>query len=60
VADSPPVVKCLEAAKTSTKEKGDGKPINFGVVIPGTIYRSSFPEVNDFQYLGTLGLKTIL
>ncbi|TQS33912.1 hypothetical protein Golomagni_05728 [Golovinomyces magnicellulatus] len=34
-------------------------PINFGVVAPG-IYRSSFPISEDFQYLQSLKLKTIL
>jgi len=53
------VKKSLQAANSS-KAKVDGQPLNFGVVLPGTIYRSSFPQIEDFQYLGTLGLKTIV
>jgi len=55
------VTKSLEAANNaSTKEKTPGKPVNFGVVLPGSVYRSSFPHEEDFKYLQSLGLKTIL
>ncbi|RGP68948.1 hypothetical protein FLONG3_8009 [Fusarium longipes] len=37
----------------------DGRPFNFGVVIPG-VYRSSFPKSHDFDYIKGLGLKTIV
>ncbi|CVL02730.1 related to tyrosine-protein phosphatase SIW14 [Fusarium mangiferae] len=37
----------------------NGRPHNFGVVIPG-FYRSSFPRSHDFEYLKGLGLKTIV
>ncbi|RGP69050.1 hypothetical protein FSPOR_4920 [Fusarium sporotrichioides] len=37
----------------------DGRPFNFGVVIPG-VYRSSFPKSHDFEYIKGLGLKTIV
>ena len=54
-------IKGLQAAqKTLTKAKEDGRPLNFGVILPSSIYRSSFPLVEDFQFLGTLGLKTIM
>ncbi|KAG9240393.1 tyrosine phosphatase family-domain-containing protein [Calycina marina] len=36
------------------------KPLNFGTVVEGKIYRSSFPVTDDFQFLQTLGLKTIV
>ena len=36
-----------------------GPPINFGDVAPG-IYRSSFPKVGNFEFMKTLGLRTIL
>ena len=36
-----------------------GPPANFDEVVPG-IYRSSFPKLGNFEFLGTLGLKTIL
>ena len=36
-----------------------GPPANFDEVVPG-IYRSSFPRLGSFEFLGTLRLKTIL
>jgi len=36
-----------------------GPPANFAEVAPG-IYRSSFPKLGNFEFLDTLGLKTIL
>ncbi|KUJ12094.1 uncharacterized protein LY89DRAFT_221848 [Mollisia scopiformis] len=53
------VLAVLQGAKASTKSKTDERPINFGKVIPG-VYRSSFPGEEDFNYLKTLGLKTVL
>lgn len=35
-------------------------PTNFGAVIPGQIYRSSFPLPENFSFLKSLKLKTIL
>lgn len=50
-----------QAAHISTRQASvDGKPLNFGVVLHNSIYRSSLPLEADFQYLETLGLKTIL
>ncbi|KAL0941567.1 tyrosine phosphatase [Colletotrichum truncatum] len=37
----------------------DGRPINFGVVVPG-VYRSSYPKPEDFGFIHNLGLKTIV
>lgn len=37
----------------------DGVPLNFAVVVPG-VYRSSFPIQEDYKYLQTLHLKTII
>jgi len=55
------VIKSLEAAShASIKEEVHGKPLNFGVVLPGSVYRSSFPQQEDLKYLQSLGLKTIL
>ncbi|KAE9377774.1 hypothetical protein N431DRAFT_329579 [Stipitochalara longipes BDJ] len=54
------VIKSLQAAKASTKAKTDSRPVNFGVVLPGSIFRSSYPSEEDYEYLDTLGLKTIL
>ncbi|TVY82453.1 Tyrosine-protein phosphatase DSP1, partial [Lachnellula suecica] len=41
-------------------DKDDEKVFNFGEVIPGSIYRGSFPHTQDYQFLQTLGLKTIV
>ncbi|KAJ9655972.1 tyrosine-protein phosphatase siw14 [Coniosporium apollinis] len=35
-------------------------PPNFGAVVAGKIYRSSFPHPENLDFLGTLKLKTIL
>jgi tyrosine-protein phosphatase SIW14 len=35
-------------------------PDNFGAVIPGSVYRSSFPLPENFSFLKSLKLKTIL
>lgn len=37
----------------------EGKPINFGTVIPG-VYRSSYPQTEDYPFLQKLGLKTVV
>ncbi|KAM5343147.1 hypothetical protein ACJ41O_014113 [Fusarium nematophilum] len=37
----------------------NGRPHNFGVVVPG-VYRSSFPKTHDFEYIKGLKLKTIV
>lgn len=35
-------------------------PINFGAVIPSAVYRSSFPLPENFSFIKSLKLKTIL
>ncbi|SZF05767.1 unnamed protein product [Blumeria hordei] len=40
-------------------ETDDYRPINFGAVAPG-IFRSSLPLAENFEFLRSLGLKTIL
>ncbi|KAK3304145.1 tyrosine phosphatase family-domain-containing protein [Chaetomium strumarium] len=37
----------------------EGRPRNFGVVVPG-VYRSSFPQSEDYAFLEGLKLKTIV
>ncbi|OLN87292.1 putative tyrosine-protein phosphatase [Colletotrichum chlorophyti] len=37
----------------------DGRPANFGVVVPG-VYRSSYPKPDDFGFIRNLGLKSIV
>ena len=53
------VASCLQEASTC-KSTINGRPINFGAVLPGSIYRSSFPAPENLSFLGTLGLKTVL
>jgi hypothetical protein len=50
----------LHAAGTVCNPTLDGRPINFGAVLPGAVYRSSFPMPENVPFLGTLGLKTVL
>jgi hypothetical protein len=51
-------MNCLGTA-TGSKEDADSRPINFAIVIPG-FYRSGYPQAEDYKYLKSLGLKTIL
>lgn len=37
----------------------EGRPANFGIVVPG-VYRSSFPQSEDYSFIGGLKLKTIV
>lgn len=37
----------------------NGRPANFGLVVPG-VYRSSYPKPDDFGYLRSLKLKTVV
>ncbi|TWU73881.1 hypothetical protein ED733_002302 [Metarhizium rileyi] len=36
-----------------------GRPTNFGVVVPG-LYRSSYPKPENYDFLASLGLKTVV
>ncbi len=35
------------------------RPNNFGIVLPG-VYRSSYPRTEDFSFIQSLKLKTIV
>lgn len=35
-------------------------PSNYGAVVAGSVYRSSYPETKNYEFLETLKLKTIL
>lgn len=35
-------------------------PFNYGTVIPGCVYRSSYPKEENYRFLKELGIKTIL
>ncbi|KAL3427702.1 tyrosine phosphatase family protein [Phlyctema vagabunda] len=52
------MMRILENSRTAGNEDS-GRPLNFGNVIPG-IYRSSFPQAKDYEYLRALRLKTIV
>jgi len=56
------VSKKLQAFKAENDDQKDDEKdhFNFGEVMPGSIYRSSFPHTEDYQFLQTLGLKTIV
>lgn len=36
------------------------QPANFGTVVPGLVYRSSFPQLEDYAFVKTLKLKTVV
>lgn len=36
-----------------------GRPRNFGTILPG-IYRSGYPESEDYEFLRDLSLRTIV
>jgi tyrosine-protein phosphatase SIW14 len=35
-------------------------PANYGAVLPGAVYRSSYPEPKNYEFLQSLKLKTIM
>jgi tyrosine-protein phosphatase SIW14 len=35
-------------------------PSNYGAVVPGSVYRSSYPQAKNFDFLQSLQLKTII
>ncbi len=58
----PRTVKTSLGCSTDEHEKSlpvEGRPVNFGVVVPG-VYRSSFPQSQDYEFIETLKLKTIV
>lgn len=52
----------LSPPKSDDEDKKDDEKqyFNFGEVITGNVYRSSFPRTEDYQFLQSLGLKTIV
>lgn len=57
----PPTPQQLATSMAET-ERGlptAGRPVNFGVVVPG-VYRSSFPRAEDYEFIADLKLKTIV
>ncbi|KAK4971216.1 tyrosine-protein phosphatase siw14 [Elasticomyces elasticus] len=65
-------VKGVECASTNVRAKARKElpcpprlrmfipPSNFGAVEPGCIYRSSYPDEPNFDFLRSIGIKTIL
>ncbi|KAF2635846.1 hypothetical protein P280DRAFT_460947 [Massarina eburnea CBS 473.64] len=35
-------------------------PSNYGAVVPGSVYRSSYPQEKNYDFLKSLGVKTII
>ena len=59
----PPAPLKLNLAHTATELEyslpGGTRPTNFGIVVPG-IYRSSFPQSEDYDFIERLKIKTIV
>lgn len=58
----PPAASQQFAYSMPELEKGlpiEGRPVNFGIVVPG-VYRSSFPQSEDYAFIEDLKLKTIV
>ena len=55
---TPSVASTVSTALPSPEAPGPAN--NFGVVKEGSIYRSSFPRISNFEHMASLGLKTIL
>ena len=52
-------LKAIDLSNTFKKKAIEGRPLNFGIVMPG-VYRSAYPQAEDYGYLKSLGLKTIV
>jgi tyrosine-protein phosphatase SIW14 len=35
-------------------------PSNYGAVVPGSVYRSSYPQEKNYDFLKSIGVKTIM
>lgn len=46
--------------KTPRRLRSLSPPLNYGAVIPGSIYRSSYPLPENFGFLGSLKIKSVL
>jgi tyrosine-protein phosphatase SIW14 len=59
----PPSTTSQQAyGSTHMLEKGlpaEHRPLNFGIVVPG-VYRSSFPQSEDYAFIEALNLKTMV
>lgn len=58
----PPALTQQLAYPSHDLEKGlpsGPRPVNFGIVVPG-VYRSSFPQSEDYAFIEGLKLKTIV
>ena len=50
---------CRDLDLTKTSDVPPGAPVNFGFVMPG-LFRSSYPRPENYDFLQSLGLKTIV
>lgn len=58
-ADLPKLASSASSETDLPPATTDGRPHNFGVVIPG-VYRSSYPKPEHFRFLKELKLRTIV
>jgi hypothetical protein len=49
----------LKSRKLEALQQQDGRPLNFGEVLPG-VYRGSFPRTEDYPFYQKLGLRTVV
>ncbi|PFH57597.1 hypothetical protein XA68_14804 [Ophiocordyceps unilateralis] len=56
---TPAKVSAVTRASTFPVAPLAGRPVNFGVVLPG-VYRSSYPQPEDYAFLQSLQLKTVV
>ena len=50
---------CYSVHELEKNLPAESRPANFGVVVPG-VYRSSFPQADDYAFIQGLKLKTIV
>lgn len=56
---APSTSSTTSASEFDAEEEEDQPPPNFSEVVPG-VYRSSFPKSQHYNFLKTLGLKSVL
>lgn len=55
---APPTL-CYSTHELEKNLPAESRPANFGIVVPG-VYRSSFPQAEDYAFIQGLKLKTIV
>ncbi|PNY29107.1 Tyrosine-protein phosphatase SIW14 [Tolypocladium capitatum] len=59
IGDQTVTAAMVSIATRSVEVSTSGRPPNFGVVVPG-VYRSSYPKPEDYGFLQSLKLKTVV